>query len=102
MQKLFVDMVTRSSQLNAQPEFYNTLTNTCTTNIVDHVNEISPNKVSFDWRYLFPEYADELAYEIGLLDTNLPLEELRQKHQINNLAEQYADSEDFSLKIRGK
>lgn len=102
MQKLFVDMVNRSNKLNAEPEFYNTLTNTCTTNIVDHVNSISANKIPYDWRFLLPEYADELAYEIGLIDNSVSLAELRQKHQINALAEQYADSEDFSKKIRGK
>ncbi len=102
MQKLFVDMINRSNKLNAEPEFYNTLTNTCTTNIVDYVNAISVNKIPYDWRFLLPEYADELAYEIGLIDNSVPLAELRQKHQINALAEQYADSEDFSKKIRGK
>lgn len=100
MRRLFVDMLTRVNELNEQPEFYNTLTNTCTTNIADHVNEITPSRIPWDLRLLFPENSDELAYELGLLDNSIPLEELRKQHLINEKAEKYADSADFSKLIR--
>jgi hypothetical protein len=47
-----------------------------------------------------PENSDELAYELGLLDKSIPLEELRKQHLINEKAEKYADSVDFSKLIR--
>lgn len=100
MQELFVDMLNRANALREKPEFYNTLTSTCTTNIVKHVNRISPKRVPWDIRLLLPENSDELAYELGLIDTSVPLEELRQKHKINEKAERYADSPDFSKMIR--
>ncbi|MEY3783701.1 MAG: hypothetical protein RLZZ230_23 [Candidatus Parcubacteria bacterium] len=102
MQKVFVDIMNRINTLKDKPEFYNTLTNTCTTNIVSHVNTIVPGRIPHDLRLLLPKNSDELAYELGLIDTSLPLEELRRKHRINELAEQYADSLDFSQKIRGQ
>jgi hypothetical protein len=34
MRRVFVEMITRANKLAAEPEFYNTLTNNCTTNIV--------------------------------------------------------------------
>jgi hypothetical protein len=39
---MFLSMLRRANLLRAHPEFYNTLTNTCTTNLVEHVNTIVP------------------------------------------------------------
>lgn len=100
IQRLFTDMLTRANTLRAQPEFYNTLTNTCTTNIADHINNISPKRIPWDLRLLFPENSDALAYELGLIDTSMPIDDLRSQHKINARAELYAESPDFSKLIR--
>jgi hypothetical protein len=54
----------------------------------------------YDFRYLLPAYADELAYEKGLIDTDLSLEQAREKYLINGRAEKYADDPNFSRRIR--
>lgn len=100
MRTLFLSMLTRANELGRKPAFYNTLTSTCTTNIVDHVNAIAPNRIPFSYKILLPGYSDELAYDVGLIDTTLPLSEIRNAYQVNALAQQYADAPDFSLKIR--
>ncbi|MFZ2167678.1 MAG: DUF4105 domain-containing protein [Minisyncoccia bacterium] len=100
MQKLFVSMLTRANKLATEPEFYNTLTNTCTTNIVSHVNEIVPGRIPFSYKVLMPGYSDELAQKIGLIGGTLPIEELRAKYRINDKALKYADDPNFSEKIR--
>lgn len=100
--QLFVSMLERADKLAAEPEFYNTLTSTCTTNIVRHVNEISPKRVPFSFKTLLPAYADELAYKVGLLDTTVPFEALRAHAKINARAAAYADSAGFSRLIRGQ
>lgn len=97
---LFVRMVERANALNAQPEFYNTLTNNCTTNILHHVNSISPHRIPYGKEVLLPGYADELAQKLGLLDTSLPLDEARRRFLINERARKYADDPFFSAKIR--
>lgn len=102
MRAVFVSMIERANKLKAEPEFYNTLVSNCTTNIAKHVNEISPGRVAWDITFLLPENADEYVYKLGLIDDALSFEETRAAHFINNLAMQYADSPDFSLKIRGK
>ena len=99
--ELFLSMTQRVNKLNDKPEFYNTLTNTCTTNIVRHVNEISEIKVPLSYKVLMPGYSDQLAYDLGLLDTALPFEKIRETFQINEKAEKYADDPQFSQKIRG-
>ncbi|MDQ5893433.1 MAG: hypothetical protein QG640_445 [Patescibacteria group bacterium] len=99
-QALFLDMVQRAHDLNEQPEFYNTLTSTCTTNIVRHVNKITPERVAFNFDILFPVNSDRLALESGLIETELTLEEARKKFLINEKAEKYANDPRFSVKIR--
>lgn len=99
--ELFLDMITRVNTLKDNPEFYNTVTNNCTTNIVEHINNISPHRMNFfNLQAIFPEYSDRLAYELGLIDTTLPFEEIRARYLINEKALQYANDKNFSLKIR--
>jgi hypothetical protein len=94
------DMLKRANQLREEPEFYNTVTNTCTTNIVHHVNRLAPDKVPLSYKVLLPGWADELAYDIGLIDTDLPFEQARQRYHVNARAAKYADAPDFSARIR--
>jgi hypothetical protein len=98
--ELFVDVLRRANKLAAEPEFYDTLANNCTTNIVDHINKLSPDRVPFDYRALLPGYSDELAYELGLLDTDLSFEETKTRARVNRLAYVYRNSDDFSKRIR--
>jgi hypothetical protein len=102
MRAMFLSMLERANDLAERPEFYNTLTSTCTTNIVRHVNVISPRRIPFSVKVLLPAYADDLAWDLGLLDTDLPRDRFRQAHLINDLAELYADSASFSTGIRSR
>lgn len=103
MQKMFVSMLTRANKLKDAPEFYNTLVSTCTTNIVDHLNDVRDEKLSvWNYKVLLPAFSGELAYDAGLIDTDLSFEEAREHFQINDLAEKYGESRDFSVKIRSQ
>ncbi len=97
---MFVDMLQRANKLVEEPEFYDTITNNCTTNIVQHINRLSPSRVPYDVRVLLPGYSDQLAYDIGLLETKTTYDSARQKARINELAVRYQDDADFSAKIR--
>ena len=96
-------MIKRANKLKDSPEFYNTITNTCTTNIIKHVNTITPHRISIlNFEVFFPEDSDELAYKLGLIDTDLSFDEARKRYFINNKAEKYTDYPDFSVRIRGE
>ena len=98
--EIFRDVMKRVNQLAIRPEFYHTLTNNCTTNIRSHVNKLFPDRIPYDYRVLFPGRSDELAYELGLLDTEDTFEQTRERARINYLAYVYGDDPDFSVKIR--
>lgn len=104
MRAMFVDMLLRANQLRDKPEFYHTITNNCTSNIVNHVDTLVPGRVPrWSWRVLLPGYSDYLAYKLGLIDTTLPWDQLRDYYKINSRAEAISDdvdSETFSKIIR--
>jgi hypothetical protein len=100
---LFLSMIDHMNKLQTQPEFYNTVFNNCTTNIASHVNQVAPGHVPWSFALVLPKNSDKLALELGLIDTSeTTIEKIREAHHINALAEQYADSSDFSRKIRRK
>lgn len=98
---LLIDILKRVNEIYHTPEFYDTLRNNCTTNIVRHINALAPGKVPYDYRVLLPGFADSLAYELGLIDRSLPLEELRRRARITDLILAYEDDPHFSQRIRG-
>ncbi|HAO64355.1 TPA: hypothetical protein DCQ44_00030, partial [Candidatus Taylorbacteria bacterium] len=77
IQKMFLEMIQRANSLKQKPEFYNTITNTCTTNLVRHINTITPKRVPWSLKILIPTYSDKLAYDVGLIDNSLPFEQVK-------------------------
>lgn len=100
--KLFVDVLKRVNQLEKEPEFYDTLSNNCTTNIVRHINTLAPDRIPYDYRVLLPGFADSLAYELGLIDTSKPFAEVRRNARVNDAVLKYKDDLRFSQRIRGE
>ena len=100
IRQVFVEMLRRASDLRGAPEFYNTLTNNCTSNLVRHVNHVVPGKVPGGIKIMLPGYADEVAQRLGLIDTELDLEQARERFRINDRARRYIDDPMFSLRIR--
>jgi hypothetical protein len=99
-QDMFKDVMARVNQLAKTPEFYDTLSNNCTTNIVRHVNALNPNRVPYDARVLLPGYADQLAYELGLLDKRVPFKDIKRRAWATQKILKYENSPDFSARIR--
>ncbi len=102
MRSAFLGMVQRAGKLAREPEFYDTIFNSCNSNIVRHVNEVVPRRVGFDVRTLLPGYSDEVAYELGLIDSNLPFERMREAFRIDDAARGVPLDQNFSRAIRRK
>ena len=96
---VFLDYLQKVNRLKEHPAWYNALTDNCTTNIRQHASPYSP-KVRLDWRILVNGYADEMAYERGLLDQSLPFPQLKQRSYINDDALAADNDASFSRTIR--
>ena len=97
--RLFMEYANKINALKAGPEFYNTLTTNCTTNIWFHslVNQEHPR---FSWKILVSGHVPEYLYESGRLDTRVPFPELRRRAHINVRAQAADAAADFSRRIR--
>jgi hypothetical protein len=100
VRSMFVDMLERANKLSKKPEFYDTFTNNCTTNIVDHINKLNPNLIAYTYQILLPGHSDRLAYDLGLLDRSVPFETLKRRAHVNARAHVFASRADFSQQIR--
>jgi len=98
--RLLVDVLGRVNELASRPEFYDTVTNNCTTNIVRHINRIKPDRIHYDVRILLPGYSDKLAYDQGLIEPHGTFEQTKARALINPLALAAAGRDDFSQAIR--
>lgn len=99
--KTFLDYLQRVNELHLQPEWYNALTNNCTTNIAVSAAEAQNITVHFDWRILLNGKMDEMMYQNGGLVTGgLPLPALKAQAHINDTARAADNSRDFSKLIR--
>ena len=97
---MFVDVMTRANDLAVHPEFYNTFTNNCTTNIVKHLNRTSRFHVPYGKGILFPGYFDRMVYDLGLIDNDVSFEQLKLRSRVNRQVYSNADNPDFSAAIR--
>jgi uncharacterized protein DUF4105 len=100
MRHMFVAMLERANQLRLQPEFYNTLTNNCTSNVVRHVNQVAPRRVPGGIKTILPGYTDEVAFRLGLIATDLDLQHARERYQVNDRAKRFINDPAFSFRIR--
>lgn len=102
VRSLFVDMMKRANTLKKRPEFYDTLMNNCTTNIVAHINRVQPGAIPWDPSSLLTGHSDRTAYSLGLLVDYGSFEETRRRAHINQLAHRFADDPGFSQRIRSQ
>jgi len=98
--RLFLEYMRRINALTTQPEFYNTLTTNCTTNIWTN-SHVNAGRVPLNWKILASGYVPEYLYEQGRLETmGLSFQELQQRANVNIRAQTADKALDFSRRIR--
>ena len=86
LRDLFVSYLGRVEGLNKQPEYYNTLFNNCTTNILRHARSVAP-RLRYNWRILLSGHADEYTYRMGFLDRSISFEALKARCLVRRSAD---------------
>lgn len=100
--RLFLEYMKKINGLKSTPEFYNTLTTNCTTNIWLN-SRVNPVHVPFNWKILVSGYVPEYLYEQGRLASDgLSFSELQRRAYINARAHAAGTAGDFSSRIRGE
>lgn len=98
---LFVAMLEKGSALRSEPAFYHTLFNNCTTSIVEQVNEIYPGTIPGVLASLLPGYSDEVARNLGLIDSTVSLEDSRHRYRVESRSTAMpSDPREFGRAVR--
>jgi len=97
--RLFLEYMKNMNSLKTSPDFYNTLTDNCTTDIW-HNSRVNPEHLQFSWKILASGYVPDYLYESGRLDVSVPFPELKQRAHVNARALTAGDAVDFSRRIR--
>ena len=97
--KVFLSYLDTVNRLREHPQWYNALTDNCTTSIRQHTMPYNPN-ARLDWRLIVNGYIDEMLYERKNIDTSLPFAELKKRSYINPKAKAADKDPAFSQWIR--
>lgn len=98
VREVLLDYLKSINQLNQKPEWYNALTQNCTTTIRGHTVPYAHGKIS--WKFIANGYLDTLLYERKAIDTSLTFEQVKTISRINDRALKTDNSDDFSVMIR--
>ncbi|RNC68263.1 MAG: DUF4105 domain-containing protein [Desulfuromonadales bacterium] len=97
--KVFLSYLREVNRLKERPQWYNALTENCTTSIRQHTMPYNPN-ARLDWRMIVNGYIDEMLYERKAIDTSLSFAELKKRSYINPKAKAADNNPAFSRLIR--
>jgi hypothetical protein len=99
IRELFLSSVEVQNELLVKPQFYNVINANCTTSIR---NQIPKDRQSpFDIRMLVNGLLDQYLYEKGsIVSEGLSYEELRDRCQIDKVAQAAHDDPEFSKRVR--
>jgi len=97
--RVFMEYMRQINSLRARPEFYNTLTSNCTTDIWMNTL-VNDDHLPFSWKVLASGYVPQYLHENGRLDTSTPFPELMKRAHVNRRAQEADGAPDFSRRIR--
>ena len=96
---LLSEYLVEANVLARTPEFYNTLTANCTTEIARLLHWVGV-RYRYDWRILANGYLPDYLYESGVLNQSASLDELRRLGAVRERMNLDLDSTEFSAALR--
>ncbi len=97
--RLFLEYIQRINRLKEEPEFYNTLTDNCTTGIWMNTR-VNPGHPPLSWKILASGYVPQYLHEAGRLAPGTSFDALQRGAHINARAQAADQAADFSRRIR--
>jgi Domain of unknown function (DUF4105) len=96
---LLTEYLAQANSLAEAPQFYNTVTANCTTEIFLLLRRLT-NRFPLDWRIILNGFLPEYLYDHDVLNRAFGIEELRQLGDVSGRFRQGVDSVAFSSALR--
>ena len=100
--RMLESYIRRTNKLADEPEWYKTLTNTCTTNIVNHVNEVYPGRVPWAIGVMMPGLSPKMLLRNNLVKNTGGLHDTMRFSVIDEASGEWDSSVDFGDWIRSR
>lgn len=97
---MLLGLLKRCNELAAKPEFYHTLTKSCTTALISEANIVTPGKIPFNLGALAPGYSIKPAMKYEIIQDLGGVERTKQLARIDQLAQNIDSPSDYSAGIR--
>jgi hypothetical protein len=97
--RLLLSYVRAINALRERPEWYNALTENCTT-AIKRIAGPYQTRSWWSWKLFLNGRLDELAYDIGAIDHSMPFPDLKAKSYVNPRAKAADADPQFSARIR--
>ena len=97
---VLVEYLKAATDLREHPQWYNALTDNCTTTLIGHSRRTATPDARFDWRWILNGHLHEVMWERGTIDNSIPLDELRARSLVNERAKACTDDAQFCRTIR--
>lgn len=98
---LFLSMLDTANKLIDNPQFYNSITDNCTSRLREHANRVRPGSFPpFIWAQVLPGISDKVLHDKNWIDTPLAFEDIRDHYNISPKANAIGASPNFSKQIR--
>lgn len=100
LKQLFMAYLRQAKALQTKPQWYNTLTKNCTTEIyrLQNQNKPSNEKLPLDYRILASGYSPNYLYDINAIDHKYTFDEWRKKAYINPKSDKFSSQNPISSK----
>lgn len=97
--RLIEGYVREVNALTIEPRWYDTLGGNCTTIAYRLAQTIWPD-LKLDWRVIASGYGPDFAYDLGAVDTSIPLAELKARARVTEKGQAAGDTDLYSAAIR--
>ncbi|HSJ13672.1 MAG TPA: DUF4105 domain-containing protein [Longimicrobiales bacterium] len=97
--QLLEAVLIRAAGLEVRPEYYNTLTNNCATNLAAALNRVAPKRAPWRPALFLPGFSDTYAWRRGLLALDASPAQVRERYRIDDRARSASRAE-YSRRIR--
>jgi hypothetical protein len=98
VREVLLDYMRSINKLKDRAEWYNALTDNCTTAIRGHASPYTHGRMS--WKILANGYLDTLLYERKAISTDVPFEQMKALSLIGDKALKVGNSQGYSTAIR--
>ena len=96
---IFLNFLRQANRLHETPKFYNTITDNCMISLLPDFQEYRKNK-SFDIRLLANGLSDQMAYENGMIASELAFDDMKRRYYANQYVADGSGAADYSRLIR--